>query len=98
MNADTLPQILYFLCGTLGAAIAILVASRFCRKIVRPRLFVHVKSKGIYKFIHVGRAEQTPGQLLVAYQGSDGIIWHRDHDEFFDGRFVELTDDNIHQY
>ena len=32
------------------------------------------------------------GAVLVIYKGDDGKTWARPHDEFHDGRFVEVTE------
>jgi len=53
----------------------------------------HVKRGSTYEIISVGEDENNRGTQLVVYRGEDdGKIWVRPADQFFDGRFEQLSD------
>tara|TARA_Y100001949_G_C15692089_1_gene202865 strand:- start:79 stop:264 length:186 start_codon:yes stop_codon:yes gene_type:complete len=59
------------------------------------KIYKHLKSGGTYKVLGTDahlEQEGLEGSLYVVYQNvTDGIIWIRDQNEFFDGRFKELN-------
>jgi hypothetical protein len=40
-------------------------------------LYIHLKSGGKYRLLHVARLEADPDQRMAVYQGLDGRIWVR---------------------
>ena len=59
------------------------------------KIYKHLKSGGNYKVLATDahlEEEGLKGSFYVVYQNvTDGIIWIRDQNEFFDGRFKELN-------
>ena len=55
----------------------------------------HLKSGGTYRILAVDshlESEGLKGELYVVYENiDDGLIWIREQNEFFDGRFQEIT-------
>ena len=55
----------------------------------------HLKSGGTYRILTVNshlESEGLKGELYVVYENiDDGLIWIREQNEFFDGRFQEIT-------
>ena len=53
----------------------------------------HLKSSGTYRILAVDshlESEGLKGELYVVYENTDdGLIWIREQNEFFDGRFQE---------
>ena len=53
----------------------------------------HLKSGGTYRILAVDshlESEGLKGELYVVYENTDdGLIWIREQNEFFDGRFQE---------
>ena len=53
----------------------------------------HLKSGGTYRILAVNshlESEGLKGEHYVAYENiEDGLIWIREQNEFFDGRFQE---------
>lgn len=52
----------------------------------------HVKSGGVYEVITEARMEST-GEAVVVYRSATGGVWVRPADEFHDGRFVRVGDE-----
>lgn len=57
----------------------------------------HVKSGGLYRFLAVGKWEPT-WEDAVIYDNAEGQIIVRDKDEFNDGRFVPITEEESADY
>lgn len=65
--------------------------------------FHHKKRGSNYTVIGEARLQcsnklPVDGDMLVLYRGDDGVYSVRDPDEFDDGRFVEITKENEHEY
>jgi hypothetical protein len=59
--------------------------------------YLHLKSGGVYEILMYAVCENTLRDLVV-YKGTDQVVWTRTVDEFFDGRFVLITNvetDNV---
>lgn len=52
------------------------------------KLFLHVKSNGLYRVLNFAIIEATNTEAVVYQSEETGIIWVRPSLEFFDGRFV----------
>jgi len=51
----------------------------------------HKRTRGVYKVLVIGRMTDS-GQQMVIYQSIESNrVWVRSYDEFFDGRFEEVT-------
>ena len=59
------------------------------------KIYKHLKSGGTYKVLATDahlEEEGLEGSLYVVYQNeTDRIIWIRNQNEFFDGRFKKLN-------
>lgn len=92
----------------LGAAVLFAIIALICVAIERvelkwfPRarkrkypLYRHVKSGREYAVLNYGKFESN-GKRCVIYAPVDSLKnpepWVRDYDEFFDGRFIKLSD------
>lgn len=51
-------------------------------------IYIHVKTQGRYRVLHVGYYEDRPTVRCVIYAGADHKVWVREYNEFLDGRFV----------
>ncbi len=51
--------------------------------------YKHVKTGGIYTIEGECRLEAT-NRPAILYRGKDGVLWARDKEEFFDGRFIPI--------
>jgi hypothetical protein len=63
------------------------------------RIFRHKKRGSTYELLDIATAQVSTadfallrdGDRLVVYRGEDGRLWARIRDEFFDGRFEDVT-------
>lgn len=63
------------------------------RELMKPKLFRHVKTGGIYEVVCHATIEKTK-EVAVVYRSIDtDIKWVRPLSEFFDGRFVDVSAD-----
>lgn len=65
------------------------------RMLAREKLATHchLKSGGLYRFLHRGQNEKTLEQVVIYEAAYDGRIWVRVAVEFDDGRYAPLTKD-----
>lgn len=85
-DAGKAPEDWFWLLGYLsGKALA-------AAKGARPRRFRHVKRGTTYEVLAIAENENQRGASVVVYRGEDdGKVWTRPADQFFDGRFEELS-------
>jgi hypothetical protein len=53
-------------------------------------LYRHKKTGRVYRLLDIAVDEKTQNELVVYRSIEDGIIWVRNHHEFFDGRFEKI--------
>lgn len=79
-----------FLAGAIAKRLVALLDSWSHENFVATH--IHVKSGGRYKLLGDATLEATLARYVM-YQGTDGRVWVRPWDEFYDGRFKEITDE-----
>lgn len=52
-------------------------------------IWLHVKTQGLYEVLHHGIEEGTLKPVVIYRRISDGSIWTRPCEQFYDGRFTQ---------
>ena len=57
-------------------------------------IWQHVKTGGLYETLSFGEMESDLSMMVIYRSVADGRIWIRPEAEFYDGRFVEVANEN----